>query len=99
MTLTKKILALLVILIIVIQFIQPVKNISEGSGDQDISKVYDMPQDLHQMLKHKCYDCHSNNTRYPWYIHIQPIGWILAAHIVDAKEELNFSEFKTYPPD
>jgi hypothetical protein len=99
MKLTKKILVLLLILIVVMQFVQPLKNRSEGLSENDISKVYPIPEDLHQTLKHKCYDCHSNNTRYPWYIHIQPIGWILAAHVHDGKEELNFSEFKTYPPD
>jgi len=44
----------------------------------------------------KCYDCHSNNTRYPWYFYIQPIGWWLAAHVHEGKEELNFSEFRSY---
>jgi hypothetical protein len=99
MKLTKKILILILIIISVMQVVQPLKNKSEMPGDNDISKVYDMPEGLHQMLQHKCYDCHSNNTRYPWYIHIQPIGWILAANVHDGKEELNFSEFKTYSAD
>jgi hypothetical protein len=99
MKLTKKILILVLIMIAVMQFVQPLKNKSETLGADDISKVYDMPQGLHETLKHKCYDCHSNNTRYPWYIHIQPIGWILAAHVHDGKEELNFSEFGSYSPD
>lgn len=60
------------------------------------SKVYAIPSELHQMLKVKCYDCHSNNTTYPWYFNIQPIGWWLAAHIHEGKEHLNFSEFKNY---
>lgn len=92
-------MVLILIMIVVIQFVQPLKNTSESSGDADISKVYPMSLELHQMLQHKCYDCHSNNTRYPWYSHIQPIGWWLAAHVHDGKEHLNFSEFKNYKPD
>jgi hypothetical protein len=92
----RKIGVLLLLICLVIQFIQPKKNIGESIGNNDITKVYVVPQELHQTLVQKCYDCHSNNTRYPWYFHIQPIGWWLAAHVHDGKEELNFSEFKTY---
>lgn len=93
----KRVGLLVLILVVVMQFVQPKRNISEGGlGENDISKVYDMPADLHNMLVTKCYDCHSNNTKYPWYVNLQPIGWWLAAHVHDGKEHLNFSEFKTY---
>src|SRR5688572_25739047 len=92
----RKIGVLIIIIIVVMQFIQPNKNLAEGLGDGDISKVYALPEGLHKTLMNKCYDCHSNNTRYPWYFNIQPIGWWLAAHVHDGKEELNFSEFKNY---
>jgi hypothetical protein len=93
----KKAALLVLILAVVFQFVQPEKNRSEGLGDADISKVYNMPADLHQTLVNKCYDCHSNNTRYPWYFNIQPIGWWLAAHVHEGKEQVNFSEFRNYP--
>ena len=97
--LRKKIIILVIIILVIMQLIQPKRNISEGGlGENDISKVYAMPADLHQTFQRKCYDCHSNNTHYPWYFHIQPIGWWLAAHIHDAKEDLNFSDFKNYSP-
>ena len=92
----RKIGILLLIIFVVMQFAQPKKNKAEGLGENDISKVYVIPDGLHKTLVKKCYDCHSNNTRYPWYFHIQPIGWWLAAHVHDAKEELNFSDFKKY---
>lgn len=84
------------LVLIIIQFITPQKNIAEGISENDISKVYDIPADIHRTLVYKCYDCHSNNTQYPWYSHIQPVGWWLAGHIEEGKEHLNFSEFKTY---
>jgi hypothetical protein len=93
----RKIGVLVIILLIVMQFIQPTKNRSEELiTEADISNVYAMPQDLHQTFVQKCYDCHSNNTKYPWYVNLQPIGWWLAAHVHDGKEHLNFSEFKNY---
>jgi hypothetical protein len=79
--------------------VQPMKNQSEGLSDSDISYVHSVPPGVQQTLVNKCYDCHSNNTHYPWYFNIQPIGWWLAAHIHDGKEHLNFSDFKNYPPN
>ena len=43
-----------------------------------------------------CYDCHSNNTSYPWYNKVQPIAWFLENHIKEGKAELNFNEWKNY---
>ena len=92
----KKILVGLLLLVVIMQLLQPTRNISDGPFENDISKAYAIPADVQTVLTQKCYDCHSNNTHYPWYIHIQPIGWWMASHIKEAKDELNFSEFKTY---
>jgi hypothetical protein len=70
----RKIGLLLLILLGVMQFVQPVKNISTGINDNDISKVYAIPAGLHNILVEKCYDCHSNNTRYPWYASVNLLG-------------------------
>jgi hypothetical protein len=83
-------------LLLIIQLVQPERNITNGDSGNDISKVYQMPVDVHQILVQKCYDCHSNNTKYPWYTYLQPVGWWMAAHVKDGKKHLNFSEFKTY---
>lgn len=87
---------LLLVIFVVMQFTQPQRNVAKALSENDISKVYVIKGDLHQMLIEKCYDCHSNNTRYPWYFYVQPIGWWLAAHVHEGKEHLNFSEFKKY---
>jgi hypothetical protein len=57
---------------------------------------YDVPENIQNILKTSCYDCHSNNTNYPWYNKIQPVNWWLADHINEGKEELNFDEFNAY---
>ena len=92
----RKIGILLLIIFVVMQFAQPKKNKAEGLGENDISKVYVIPDGLHKTLVKKCYDCHSNNTQYPWYQRIQPVSWYLEGHIEDGKEELNFSDFGSY---
>lgn len=93
----RKIALLLLILFVVSQFIQPKKNIADNLiTENDISKVYAIPSNLHEILISKCYDCHSNTTQYPWYANIQPVGWWLAAHVHEGKEHFNFSEFRGY---
>ncbi len=51
------------------------------------------------LLKDACYDCHSYEVEYPWYTSIQPIGWWIRGHIRGAQQNLNFSEWKSYPKD
>jgi len=89
---------LLLIAFVIIQFIRPEKNIntSESLMAKDISKVYGVPEDVHNILQTSCYDCHSNNTKYPWYANVQPVAWWLNDHIKEGKKELNFSAFADY---
>ena len=81
---------------IVIQFFRPAKNKAAGIGNNHISKLYPVPEDVNNILKSCCNDCHSNNTVYPWYAEIQPVAWWVADHIKEGKKELDFSEFAAY---
>jgi len=93
----KKIGLGLIAVLVIIQFIRPTRNISTAESPNEISKYYAVPADIHAALKKSCYDCHSNNTVYPWYTNIQPVGWWLQSHVNDGRKELDFSEFGTYP--
>lgn len=62
----------------------------------DFTKTFKVSENVQILLKKSCYDCHSNNTNYPWYNKVQPLGWVLENHIKEGKEELNFSEFGVY---
>jgi Haem-binding domain len=55
-----------------------------------------IPADVKNILEKACNDCHSNNTVYPWYTNIQPLGWWINHHVDEGKHEVNFSEFNTY---
>mgnify|MGYP006153032583 CR=1 FL=1 len=94
----KKILLGILVIVVVIQFIHPARNKSGQAMPNDISKIVAMPEDVQGILKKACYDCHSNNTEYPWYTNIQPMHWFMNYHIISGKEELNFNEFGTYTP-
>ncbi len=96
MKLYKKILLILLGVLIVIQFIQPSHNKSDQVLPMDITKTINVPDKVLDVFKNSCYDCHSNNTRYPWYVNIQPMGWFMANHIKEGKENLNFSDFGSY---
>lgn len=96
MSRNQKILLVILVVIIAIQFIQPARNKSGQVLPTDISKIYNVPENVQAILKKSCYDCHSNNTNYPWYSYIQPGGWWLASHIRRGKADLNFSEFGDY---
>lgn len=93
----KTILIVLVIIVVVIQFFPPARNLSSGINKDDISTKYAVPANVDSILIVTCLDCHSNNTRYPWYANIQPVAWWLANHIKDGKRALNFSVFASYP--
>lgn len=80
----------------VIQFIQAPHNESKESLPVDFIKMFYVSDSTQQILKRACFDCHSNNTDYPWYSNIQPMGWLMTNHIKKGKEALNFSEFGNY---
>ncbi len=92
----KIILLVLLAVLVGIQFIPTGLNKGNVVSAKDISQVYPMPSRVEGILKNSCYDCHSNNTSYPWYNKIQPVAWYLGNHIAEGKKELNFNEFGSY---
>jgi len=58
--------------------------------------VNNTQENISALLQESCYDCHSNNTEYPWYNKVQPVAWFLEDHINEGKEELNFNEWDAY---
>jgi hypothetical protein len=89
----KKILLAVLVLLIIIQFIHPSRNISSGEQPNYIAHVFNVPTEVKTILDKACMDCHSNNTRYRWYFKIQPVDWWLTNHINEGKRELNFDEY------
>ncbi len=92
----KKILLSLLAVFVLIQFIRPTKNQGAGNSADDIFNHYKSPDSIVRLVKTSCYDCHSNNTNYPWYAEIQPLAWWLDHHVEEGKNELNFSDFAAF---
>ena len=92
-----RIMGIVLLLVFVgIQFVPTNRNTSDYIPKSDFTEVFEVPENINTILQTSCYDCHSNNTSYPWYNKIQPFNWYLNDHIEKGKEELNFSEFGEY---
>ena len=93
----KKILFIGLIIFLLMQLYQPARNISfEQDITGNFTKVYYVPKNIETILRTSCYDCHSNNTYYPWYSYIQPSRFFMESHIAAGKENLNFNEWGNY---
>lgn len=79
-----------------IQFVPTKRNQTDDIPDTDFMVVNNVPLKINKIFQTSCYDCHSNNTSYPWYNKVQPVAWLLKNHIEEGKSELNFSEWDNY---
>ena len=93
----KKILISLAVLLVIIQFIHPEKNKAPGRQANALATLITVPDNIKNIFAKACNDCHSNNTRYPWYSHIQPVDWWMNNHVREGKRELNFDEYANRP--
>ena len=93
----KKVIFFSLTVFLLLQFYQPARNSDNGQVlPIHITKVYNVPVKVQQILQKSCYDCHSNNTYYPWYSYLQPSRFLMEYHIKAGKENLNFSEWGNY---
>jgi len=90
----KRLLVLIVVLLVVIQFV-PIKTPSNNVNiSNDLVSVEKLDGDVSVILKTSCYDCHSNQTPYPWYSHVAPVSWLVANDVKEGRAKLNFSDWK-----
>jgi hypothetical protein len=92
----KPILVGLLVTFVVIQFIARPEKISEPVNENDIISVLEIEGPIATMLKSACYDCHSDQPRYPWYASLAPVSWKIGEHIEEGRDELNFSKWATF---
>ena len=93
MKFAKIIAVVLLVAFVGIQFVPTERNQSDVVPKTDFMLVNSVPDHIKSKLQTSCYDCHSNNTQYPWYNKVQPIAWFLEDHIKKGKAELNFNEW------
>lgn len=92
----KKISIGLIALLVIIQFFRIDKTNPAIIQENDFITITNPPENVAAILKTSCYDCHSNETKYPWYTNFAPLSWWIKHHINEGREELNFSEWGTF---
>lgn len=84
---------IILVLLIILQFLP--KELPENSDDRSTNILYveSIPDDVANTLKVSCFDCHSNQTRYPWYSKIVPVYYLVKRDVEMGRDEVNFSEW------
>lgn len=95
----KKILFWSLIVIALIQFIPVDRTNKPVDKKMNFVDLMNTPPHIQKLLKNACYDCHSNETKYPDYAFVAPVSWAIKDHINEGREHLNFSEWGTFNQD
>ncbi len=90
---TRRTLISLVVLLLLFQFL-PVHR-SNPAVQADLQAE----PEVKAVFKRACYDCHSHETAWPWYSRIAPASWMIAHHVKEGREYLNFSIWETLDPE
>ena len=92
-----KVLAIAVALLFVgVQFVRPEKINRPVDPARTIEARTQIPAEVASILSRSCNDCHTQQTRWPWYSQIAPASWFLADHVRDGRRNLNFSDWARY---
>ncbi len=94
----KKIIIAILVVLVLIQFIRVDKNNPTVDMNKDFVTITHADPEVTTILKNSCYDCHSNESYYPWYTNFAPFSWWIKHHINEGREHLNFSIWGTYEP-
>lgn len=94
MNVLKKTIFILLGLGILIQFV-PVDRPENDQGKYDFLMAEHVQEEVGVMLKNACFDCHSNQTIYPWYAYVAPVSWLVVRDVRVGRKHLNFSDWKS----
>ena len=79
-----------------LQFIRPARTNPPVDEARTIQQHTQITSEVASILDRSCNDCHSNQTRWPWYSNIAPVSWFVADHVNEGRKELNFSDWAQY---
>ena len=95
----KWIFGALVAVFVLLQFTNPARINPPAPPGGDISAANPPPPQIAELLRAACYDCHSDETRWPWYSHFAPVSWLVVRDVNDGREWLNFSDWPRAVPE
>src|SRR5215472_9764406 len=86
---------LIVVLIALIgaQFVRVDRTNPPSKPGASLLALSSTPPHVRAILDRSCRDCHSNDTRWPWYSRVAPISWVLLQHVNAGRDRLNYSEW------
>ncbi|MFV0337444.1 MAG: heme-binding domain-containing protein [Chthoniobacterales bacterium] len=90
----KKIFKFLLLLAVVV-FIG-IQLIPVNRTNPPVISDVDAPPAVKEILQRSCYDCHSNETKWPWYSYVAPVSWLVSHDVEEGREELNFSDWQSF---
>ena len=80
---------------ILLQFTNPPRTNPPVAAD--LMAANPPPPQVAAMLHAACYDCHSSETRWPWYSRVAPMSWLIANDVVEGRKNLNLSDWPSDP--
>ncbi len=80
------------------QFIRPAKTNPVADPARSIHAQMSVPADVRAVLERSCRDCHSNDTRWPWYSNVAPVSWFVIDHVNHGRSHINFSDWARFSP-
>jgi hypothetical protein len=86
----------LTVLFIALQFVRPAKTNPLVDHSRALHNQTEMNTEVATVLQRACYDCHSNDTRWPWYSNVAPVSWFVIDHVNHGRRHLNFSNWASY---
>src|SRR5688500_16350534 len=79
-----------------IQAVRPARTNPSFDPANALTSRMTLPSDVATILERACRDCHSNETRWPWYSHVAPASWLVVDHVNHGRSHFNLSEWGTY---
>ena len=89
----KRFLFILAVVAIAIQLVPISRTNPAGRGEPEA------PPEVRSVLRRACYDCHSHETRWPWYASVAPVSWLVGSDVAEGRQELNFSQWEALSPE
>ncbi len=96
LTKIKNLFIVLLLVLVITQFLRPEKNEASYTSITTFEDLASVTPDIQSILQNQCYDCHSNTTRYPWYMEVSPVSHWMAYHIDEGKKHFNVSNWEAY---
>ena len=85
-----RIVAVLAAIFVMLQFFGPART------NPPVVSDLQAPEDVKSILRRACYDCHSNETHWPWYSRVAPARWFVVDHVDHGRGDLNFSDWPNF---